>query len=170
MMSSGTPEKTALAQAMREWISIQTRPFTMTAVCEALQLQEPQKRQRVFRAKGDFEERREIIRVSETRHERGYLVVHYKYNPSWKREYRQTLRGPMLKKILKGMYISSTFAVSDIVRLSEAPCRAYVDQVARRLAKAGHLQKVSRRRCLDSTSVETLWRIKDRDKFRVEVM
>ena len=161
--------KTSLAGMMREWMSVQTQPFTTPMICAALQLKKREERQRVFYAKRDFVDREEIVRVPDKRNRR-QRIVYYRYNSEWRRKYALSARGGLLKKILKAMYVSGSFTVTDIIRLAEAPQRIYVDQVKRRLARAGHLQAVGRRRCSGSNSAETIFHIADRDKFRLEVM
>lgn len=159
--------KDGLAKTMRTWMSAQKQPFAMAMLCDALAIFGRENRQQVFSARKDFLKRGEILRAGEKRNRR-QVVMFYRYNSAWKSGY--AVRGKLLPKILKAIYVSGPFAVSDIVRLSEAPGRQYVDQIVRRLAKAGYLRGVGRRRCADSNSVEALWIVNDRDRFRLEVM
>jgi hypothetical protein len=159
--------KAGLAAQMREWMSSQKQPFTMAMLCDSLVIFGRKNRQQIFSARKDFLERGEILRTGKKRNRR-QVVMYYRYNSVWKPSY--AVRGKLLPNILKAIYVSGPFAVSDIVRLSEAPERQYAGQIVRRLAKAGYLRGVGRRRCADSNSVEALWIVNDRDRFRLEVM
>ena len=152
---------------MREWMSAQTQPFTATMLCDSLGASGRRKRSQICCAKKDFLKRGEILRAGEERIWR-QVIIYYRYNSAWKRSY--PARGNLRPKILKAIYVSGPFAVSDIVRLSGASGQQYTGQIVRHLAKAGYLHRVGRRRCADSTSVETIWIVTDRDRFRLEVM
>jgi hypothetical protein len=73
-------------------------------------------------------------------------------------------------KILKAMYLSTRFALSDIVRLSGAPDRNYVHKVAKRLRKEGYIRVVGRRLCAHRAGAEQVYHIPDRDRFRLELI
>lgn len=140
--------------------------FTATALCNALGLETEKSRAQAVTALRDFLKRNELllIRYEEKRNRRQPAAL-YQYNPRWhsKRESKST------KKIYKAMYVQGIFSGSDLVRLSEA-FRTRVDEAIRRLRKEGIISRVGRRRCVNSTSVENLYNIPDRDRFRREVM
>lgn len=93
-------------------------------------------------------------------------MARYAYNRGWRRVHK----GVLSRRIYKAMYVAGQFAVTDILRLAEAPGRNQVDKITRRLRREGHLQPVGRRLCAHGAGAETIYHIGDRDRFRREVM
>jgi hypothetical protein len=159
-MSSRTP-KTGLAARMRAWMSRQRKPFTAGMIADALAIPPGPERDRVRCSIGDFIARVEIFPAKRIRRQ-----VFYGYNPAWHRIHKGTLN----KRIYKAMYVSGTFSLSDIQRLSEAPERSWLDKIARPLRGQGLIKPVGRRACAHGIGAEAIYHIPDRDKFRLEVM
>ena len=159
-MSSKTP-KTGLASRMREWMSKQRRPFSVAQMCDALGIPSGKEREKVRNAIPDFISRAEIFPAKRIRRQ-----TFYGYNPKWFRINKGTLN----KRIYKAMYISGTFTLSEIQRLSEAPDRSWLDKIARALKKGGHITQIGRRMRSNGIGVENVYHIPDRNRFRLEVM
>lgn len=162
--------KTMLAQRMRGWMrarggSVGDRRFYSRELYEAMSLPPGPERQKARNALTDFLLRGEVtFRFNRKRKRR-----HYLYNLTW----RRALKGKINRKIFKAMYVSSSFAVTDIVRLvgiKKQKERNWTDKVVRRLIKEGYLQQVSRRLCAHGSGAEKVYRVVDRDKFNLELM
>jgi hypothetical protein len=168
-MSSKAP-KTGLAGRMREWMKAQRRPFTKRDVYIGLGIDDPADRSTLRNAVPDFESRGEIILQPPDKRIRRQNINRYRYNPAW----QGGQKGALKPRIFKAMYVSGTFAVTDIVRLCNRPeeeiSRAWIDKTVRRLRRSGHLAIVGRRLCAHGAGAEALYHVADRDKFRLEVM
>lgn len=160
-MSRNIP-KTGLAGRMRAWMSGSGRPFSRMDLYVALGIAPGAERERVARALHDFLKRREVVPAPDGRVKR----MRYRYNAAWRRGTKAGLRA----KILKAMYFSGTFAVTDIRRLAGTEKRNYADKIARRLLREGFLRVVGRRPCAHGAGAERLYHIVNRDRFRLEVM
>lgn len=165
-MSSKT-HKTGLAVSMRDWMKARTgtkpqRRFTIGQICEALVITQGYQHQKVANALYDFERRGEISSRFNQKHNRRQ----YFYNSEWCKE----KRGKQNQKIYKAMYVSQSFAVTDIQRLSGVAIRASIDKIVRRLKKGGYLQQIARRLCAHGAGAEKLYHIINRDKFKLECM
>jgi hypothetical protein len=165
-MSLKTP-KTGLAARMREWMSGTTGTFTTLDVLDALDFVSAKNRDRVVTALRDFYRRGEVLLVRyKEKHNRRQPAALYRYNAEWK-----SRRGAVIMpKIHKAIYVAGIFSGSDIVRLSEAPDRSFVDEIIRKLHQEGLIVKVGRRKCTSGTTAENLYNIPNRDRYRVEVM
>lgn len=150
-----TVPKTGLAAAMRAIMRKKKRVFTPKDIHGLLVLAASDNK--IRSTLRDFIRRGEVVRVSPGR---------YRYDSA----HTGGRRSPLTQKIYKAMYVSSRFAVSDIQRLTGQKDRGYIDRIVRRLDKQGRFQKVGRRRCIHGAGAETLWRIKDPQRFRIEVM
>ncbi len=159
-MSRSIP-KTGLAGRMRAWMSGREGRFALRELYEALGIPPGLPRERVARDLRDFVRRGEVIRDNDGRcNGNRYRYVGRPVEPA------TGLRA----KILKGMYLSVTFALSDIVRLSGAPDSSYVHKIAKPLRKGGHIRVVGRRLCAHGAGAEAVYHIPDRDRFRLEVI
>jgi hypothetical protein len=162
--------KTTLAKSMRVWMrsrtgSIGVRRFYSRELYEAMSLPPGPERQKARNALTDFVNRGEVtFRFNRKRNRR-----HYLYNPAWHR----ALKGKINRKIFKAMYVSTGFAVTDIVRLvgiKKQKERNWTDKVVRRLIKEGYLQQISRRLCAHGSGAEKVYRVVDRDKFKLNFL
>jgi hypothetical protein len=162
--------KTGLAGRMREWMKAQSRPFTKRDVYLGLGIESPADRATLRNAVPDFSLRGEIILLLPDKRNRRQDFKRYRYNPYWKRGQKGALR----PRIFKAMYVSGTFAVTDIQRLCQTPDedldRTWIDKIVRRLRREGYLSPVGRRLCAHGAGAETLYHVADRDRFRLEVM
>jgi hypothetical protein len=168
-MSSRIP-KTDLAKRMREWMrfragSVGDRRFYSRELYEGIGIPKGYERQKARNALTDFLLRGEVtFRFNRKRNRR-----HYLYNPAWKRKQK----GKINRKMFKAMYVSASFAVTDIVRLvgiKKQKDRNWIDKITRRLVKEGYLQQISRRLCAHGSGAEKVYRVVDRDKFKLELM
>jgi len=162
--------KTILAKRMRAWMrsrggTVGDRRFYSRELYVALEIPKGYERQKARNALTDFLLRGEVtFRFNRKRKRR-----HYLYNLTW----RRAQKGKINKKIFKAMYVSASFAVTDIVRLvgiKKQKERNWTDKVVRRLVKEGYLQQISRRLCAHGSGAEKVYRVVDRDKFNLELM
>jgi len=160
-MSRSIP-KTGLAKCMRAWMSGVGRPFSRADIYAALGIAPGLERERVARAFQDFLRRREVVPAPDGRAKK----TRYRYNAAWKKGTKAGLRA----RILKAMYFSGTFAVTDIRRLAGTEQRSYADKIAKRLLREGFLRVVGRRPCGHGAGAERLYHVVNRDRFRLEVM
>jgi hypothetical protein len=166
--------KTGLSAILRDWMKSRTgtkmqRRFTVAQICEALAVATGAQHQKVRNALGDFEERGEVKSyLNKRKGGRSPLRVtrQYLYCHDWQAE----LKGKINRKVFKAMYVSQSFAASDIQRLTGLQDRCWVDKLIRQLKKDGHLQQVSRRPCAHGAGAEAVYHIVNRDKFKLEVM
>ena len=163
-MKHCTP-KTGLAARMREWMKAQSRPFTKRDVYLGLGVDDPAERSTLRNAVPDFEARGEIILQPPDKRNRLQHINRYRYNHEWK----GGQKGALNKRIFKAMYVSGTFAATDIQRLTDCD-RSWIDKSLRRLRRSGHLAIVGRRPCAHGAGAEALYHVTNRDKFRLEVM
>ncbi len=148
---------------MRAWMKERKRPFSSTRLCDAFDLH-GRDREQAIKSIRDFQRRGEITVAPAKQNRR---QTEYRYNRTWKRKEKAS---ELDAKIYKAMYISDSFAVTDIQRLAEIPDRDWIDKIVRRLVKGGHLAVVSRRRCAHGAGAEAIYHIPNRDKFRIEVI
>ena len=140
-MSSKAP-KTGLAGRMREWMKAQSRPFTKRDVYLGLGVDDPADRSTLRNAVPDFEARGEIILQPPDKRIRRQDINRYRYNPAW----QGAQKGALKPRIFKAMYVSGTFAATDIERLTDLD-RSWIDKTVRRLRRSGHQPVVPRRLC-----------------------
>lgn len=158
--------KTGLAATIRDWMKSRTgtkaqRRFTVQQICEALCVMTAGQHQKVANALSDFQDRGEVESFFNKRNQRQYLYV---------QDWEKALRGHLNRKIFKAMYVSQTFAVKDLQRLTGLQDRCWLDKLVRQLKKDGHIQPVQRRLCAHGAGVETVWHVVNRDRFKLEVM
>ena len=177
---SSKAHKTGLAARMREWMKAQERPFTKRDVYLGLGIASPADRATLRNAIPDFARRGEIILQPPDKRNRRQDINRYAYNAAW----RSAQKGSLSPRIFKAMYVSGTFAVTDIQRLVSGTAedmgadlksipissRAWIDRIIRRLRRSGHLAIVGRRPCAHGAGAEALYHVANRDKFRLEVM
>ncbi len=169
--------KTGLAERMRRYMAQTGGSFTPADIADAIGVPPGPERERVRHTLSDFFERGEIFRISVKQNRRqnsphpGPLpggeggTTKYRYKHEWK-----TKRpGKKKAKLLKAMYVSSSFATSDIIRLAELPDSGFADKVVRLLLKKGVLEVIARRPGARG-GVESIFRIADRQRFRIEEM
>lgn len=166
-MSSGTP-KTSLAGRMREWMRNRPGPFSKRELCDGLEIPRGKDRDQVQKALRDFARRGEIVVVQDKRIRRQtatrwrfVIGVRLKAKP-----------GDNKDKILKAMRMISfqePFAVSDIERMTGAG-RSHIDKLVSRLLRQGHLRQEGFRARSSSYGRESLYRVVDTNRFRLEVM
>jgi len=162
-MSSEAP-KTGLADRMRAAMKARTEKFVPVQIADDLGLPKGKERDKLRNALGDFVRRGEVLQIRDKRNRR---QIFYRYNDKWRRPYQ----GTIVKKAVKAMYVNvSAFAVTDIQRLTGAKKRSHIEKVIKRLMEAEYLRNVGRRLCAHGAGAETLYNIKDRDKYRVELM
>ena len=145
------------------------RRFTIDQICEALAFMTAKQHQAVANALTDFITRGELISYfnkrtggrSPLRVTRQYIYVF---------DWHKVLKGKINKKIFKAMYVSQTFAVTDLQRLTGITERNYFDKVIRQLKKDGYITQVQRRLCAHGAGAENVYHITDRDKFNQEMM
>ncbi len=160
-----TAPKTGLAGRMREWMKAHSGAFTKRDVYLGLGIESPADRSTLRNAVPDFEARGEIISLPPDKRIRRQDIKRYRYNVEWQGAQKGSLR----PRIYKAMYVSGTFAVTDIQRLCDMD-RAWIDKTVRRLRRSGHLALVGRRLCAHGAGAEAIYHVTDRDKFRLEVM
>lgn len=165
-MYSKPKPKTGLAGRMRAWMRAQEGAFTKRDVYLGIGIDDPRDRATVRRAFGDFVRRGEVILLPpDRRRADAGRVNRYRYNLSWQRAHT----GILAPRIYKAMYVSGTWAVTDIVRLTDLN-RDWIDRVVRRLKSGGYIAQVGRRLCAHGAGAEVLYHVTDRDRFRLEVM
>jgi len=148
--------KTGMARRMREWMR-ERKIFTNAQLCKALEIPSGYEREKVSMTLQDFLKRNEIRRAGKGR---------YRYNHAWK----PALKGSIRPRVLKAMYVSiNAFSASDIQRLSGAKTLNYVNKIIRDLPH-GHLQKVGRKSNMSGFGDENLYRVVNRERFRIEVL
>jgi hypothetical protein len=151
-------------------MAAQKKPFCVAEICDALEIPPGDERQRVRNNVKDFIGRGEILQCPRDKRNRRQAAWRYRYNPTW----QAVTKGGVQARIFKAMYVSGTFAVTDIRRLAQEgdkPVdRSWIEKRVRQLVKAGHLQAVGRRLCAHGAGAETLYHVVNRDRFRLEVM
>jgi len=142
---------------MREWMRKRKGAFAFKKLCGALGFQPSLERSKARMALQDFIERKEVERVA-----RGQ----YRYNHSW----RAPKRGRVKPKVLKAIYVSvATFSTADIQRLAGGDL-GYISRIVYKLMEQGYINMVGRRNCASGFGGENLYRVVNRERFRVEVM
>jgi len=155
--------KTGLAGRIREWASAQG-VFTAADLYRALGVVGD--RDTVRKALRDFVRRGEVILLPpDRRRADAGRVNRYRYHRAW----RTAQKGSMKPRIYKAMYVSGTWAVTDIVRLTDLS-RDWIDRVVHQLKASGHIAQVGRRLCAHGAGAERVYHIPDRVRFRFEVM
>ncbi|MCE5212138.1 MAG: hypothetical protein LLG40_11335 [Deltaproteobacteria bacterium] len=171
-MTASKIPKTGVATIMRDWMkarkgTITERKFTTKEMGYALAIMQVtgeipiilNDRARMRDALKDFIKRGEVKVITYKNRKHRYFI----YVPDFNRELKDIIN----KKIFKAMYVSGTFSMTDIKRLTHLKDRNYLDKIARKLSKDGYLQAISRRN-LTGGGRETVWHIVNRDKFNLE--
>lgn len=145
--------RSGLAADIRRVLKEASRPVAYSTLYRTLGTTPGKEVTRVVTAMGDFIKRGEIVRTAS-----GLM----KYNHAYRAKV-----GPVKNKVLKAIYVSTEFTLSDIASLANTK-RSYVDDIMEELLKTGHVLRVSRRACV--TTPEWVYNVADRVKFRLEVM
>ena len=185
--------KTGLSARMRDWMKSRAgtkaqRHFTIEQMTVALGIWPGKEHQAVANALTDFVTRGEVEsyylptrrcapgivrsndshslcsdnqRLTKKRNRRQYLYI---------QDWHKVLKGKVNKKIFKAMYVSQTFAVTDLQRLTGITERNWFDKIIRQLKEDGHITQIQRRLCAHGAGAENVYHITDRDKFNREMM
>jgi hypothetical protein len=159
--------KSGLAMRMRDWMKARTgnrcqRRFTIMQLCAELEIQPGKDHQWVRNTLLEFCRRGEVESYFLKKCNRRQYI--YVYGWTWSKQGKQNQR------IFKAMYVSTSFAVTDIQRLSGVKERDWIDRIVRQLKKDGHLQQICRRLCAHGAGAEKIYHIANRDRFKLEVM
>ena len=160
-------KKTGLTRRMRKWMQERTgstgeRRFFPRELYEALGIPPGYEREKARKALTDFLTRGEVtFRFNQKRNRR-----HYSYNQTW----LKAKKGEIKQKMFKAMYVSSDFSMSDIRRLAGIKDRHWIGRTIRKLLASGHLQQISRRLCAHGSGAEKVYRVINRDTFKLEMM
>jgi hypothetical protein len=136
------------------------RWFTVAALSEAAGCSTEQARRTLCRAYT----RGELIRRYET-DSMNHEIVKYLYAAGYQRGRIHPVRGMLIKAI----YVTETFTVHDIARLTSVD-RSYVNRTVLALRKTGHLATVGRRYKPGAHNPAPVYHVVDRDRFRKEVI
>lgn len=152
---------------MREWMKARIdkkyeHRFTIQQLCEALEISPGSPHQKAANVLYDFEQRGEVITYIDKKLNRRQYI----YNKDW----RRGLWGKQNQRVFKAMYVSQSFAVTDIQRLAGINERAGIEKMIRLFRKTGYLQQIARRRCANGVGVETIYHITNHDRFKLEIM
>jgi hypothetical protein len=159
--------KTGLVTRMRQWMQARTgsvgaRRFFARELYEALRIPPGHEREKARKTLEDFLTRGEVtFRFNKKRKRR-----HYLYNPVW----CKAQKGEIKRRMLKCMYVSPVFAMTDIRRLAGIKDRHWIGRIIRYLLARGYLQQIGRRLCAHGAGAEKVYRVIDRDKFKLELM
>jgi len=159
--------KTGLAESMRSWMKARTgtktqRRFSISQICKGLQITPGPMHQKIANALYDFEQRGEVMGYHSKKHNRRQYV--------YVGTDRRSLWGKQNQKIFKAMYVSQSFAVTDIQRLTGITERAGIEKTVRLLKKEGYLLQIARRHRANSPGVENIYYVTNRDQFKLTVM
>ena len=159
--------KTGLTARMREWMQVRTgstgaRRFFARELYEALRIPPGHEREKTRKTLEDFLTRGEVtFRFNKKRNRR-----HYLYNRQW----CKAQKGEIKRRMLKCMYVSPVFAMTDIRRLAGIKDRHWIGRTIRKLLAHGYLQQIGRRLCAHGAGAEKIYRVVNRDIFKLEMM
>lgn len=175
----GETVRPALRERMREWMSARNRPFYFCLLLDGLGIFGGPVRYYVFRVLQDFIDRGEVcvkVQISRSGPDHMKKIMSgeiggdwYYYNHSW----RRPSDAPLKKKILRAMRLISfhdPFSVADVQNLAGAAERSYVDLLIRNLAKENYVHRVGVRTCPHGVGKESLYRVSDLGRFRVDLL
>ena len=158
--------KTGRAQEMRAWMRRRRKPFAPADVSAGLGIPPGPERERVARALRDFLRRGEVARVGQAG--QGYL---YLYNKAWRREETDS---PLKDRIHKAIYLagsSGVFSSAEIERLAtDGTSKNFISKTIKALVDGWFLETVGRRKRERAYGLENVYRITDRERFRMEVL
>jgi hypothetical protein len=170
--------KAGLPARMREWMSGRPGTFGFNSMCTGLDIPQGPVRQYVRRTLEAFVDRGEVQREDRKTSTltaalklimKGVEISKYRYNHSW----RRPSDAPTKKKILRAMRLISfhdPFSVADVQGLAGTPERSYVDLLIRKLVKDNYLRRVGVRACPHGVGKESLYRVTDSTRFRVDLL
>ena len=180
MMGEKKEIRAGLPARMRQWMSGLNGSFSFGYMCKCLEIPQGPVRLYVLRTLQKFVKRGEVKRrlltavppTEEMRQEiiAGYFPgASYRYDHSWHRP----SDAPLKKRILKCMRLISfrdPFSVVDLQNLANAPERSYPDKLIKQLLKEKYLSCVGVRNCQGRKGKESLYRVADLDKFRIDLL
>jgi hypothetical protein len=161
-MSSNTPE-IGLTCRMRSWMADKKGTFSQKQILDAMKIPKGKKRKKARDRFKKLVDRGEVLRVKTN------VRNIFRYNSSW----RPPVKGKILPITLKAIRLLSfqgCFAISDLQRMVETPNPHYVARITKRLLNAGYLSRQGKRKCPHCPGIESLYRVTDFDRFRIEVM
>lgn len=161
-MSSSVP-KTGLAPKLRAWMRKRRGIFDRKTLYAAFHAPPGHERELIAKALYDFVKRGEVLVITTEHHAKG---TKYRYASDWVAKTKQPLKK---SRIYRAMYVSTTFAVSDVQRLAGTTSRSLLDKTAKRLVDGGFLHVVGFRSCDQGPGKEKLYHIPDRTRFKLEV-
>ena len=153
-----TKQNAGLAERLRAWMrGREGREFTPAQAIQGLGLKPGPEGDPVRRAVLDFYRRGEVMRVS---------AGLYRFDAAW----RPAPPSDEAARLYRAMYVSRSFGVSDLVRLTQDQVSVKcARKTVRRLAERGYLRPDGRQKTCQ-TGAERVWRIVDRDKFRIDLL
>lgn len=150
--------KTGLAGRIREVLKNRRNAISPTGIAQTLNIPPGPGRAAVWDALKDCQRRGEIEKTEKGR---------FRYN----RAYRKPTKGRLRQIVLKAVYVSiSNFSTSNIQRLSDIEDKHYIQRIFRELLVDGYIMRVGRKRCDNGKGAERVYSIRDRAKFRLELM
>jgi hypothetical protein len=169
----------ALPSRMRKWMSAQSEPFDFGSMCDGLEIPQGPVRYYVRRLLEKYLKRGEV-KIKSAFHWHNMETLDrilrgdfpgslYFYNHSWCRK----LDAPLKKKILKAMRLISfrdPFSVADLQALAKAPERSNVDKIIKRLLHENYIHRIGARACQGRRGKESLYRVTDLAKFRIDLL
>ncbi len=178
-MTSEEKIKGGLAARMREWMSAVNMTFDFGLMCRCLEIPQGAVRFYVLRILRKFVERGEVqvvnSRIYWTEEHRRKVIAGqvpgtgYRYNHSW----RRPSNAPLKQRILKSMRLISfgdPFSVADVQSLANAPERSSVDKIVKRLVEEKYICRIGDRVSHKGHGRESLYRVTDPTKFRIDLL
>jgi len=151
-------QRTGLASRIRRWTrERQGRSFAFQEIAEAFGVPRGRGRSDLYNPFYAFVLRGEIERLAGGR---------YRYRQGWHRP----VKGRLLVRILKAMYLSAEWSVSDIMFFAETRNRNYIHRVVQRMIARGHIRLKGRRKPFHGRGLERVYEVASRERFRVEVL
>lgn len=158
-MQSKTPER-GLADQIRTFAR-ERKTFTVDQLFEEIKKGGGWTRPHTYAALADFVARSEIVKIPDKRN----LRQKYRYNQDFRSQNRKS---PKKEKVIKAIYVSNVFTVKDVERLS-GQSQNYINKILRKL-KNEYVEVIGQRLCAQGRGVEHIWRVLDRNKYKMEVM
>lgn len=152
--------KKGLSALMRGWMAGRKTPFPISEMIRHC-VENGHRAKSAQSNIARFMRRGEAIRIG-----RGV----YRYNPGAYGDGRGKKRGPHYEKVVKAMYVSTTFASVDILPLAEEAKMDYVSDLVREFQNRGLLCVIGRRKRAYAPGTENIYHIPDRHRFRLEAM
>lgn len=148
--------KSGLANKMRDWMRGTRRPFAPKDVAAGIGIPPGPERERVARVMQNFLDRGEVEKLSKGT---------YRYNHAW----RPKIKGKYLKRLYRAMFVSGSFTTGEIAALAGCS-KSHAHKTIARLRSQGHAEQIGQKKGPDRCSIEHVYRVRDRTRFRGEVM